>query len=175
VIREPQPIRLALGGATGPAVAPAGRWLVPNPIARPPSGQLALVPVTAPAAATATALPGQIAPATGGPAVQLTTRGNRQPRRDSGHGRPSGANPCALADAFPPRLQLSQIHGPQASGPHAGARRVGLSGCRQDDLSQPVAERSRRWPTPWSSSTSSAMPASTACFWKPKVRLKGPA
>jgi D-alanyl-D-alanine carboxypeptidase len=69
VIREPQPIRLALGGATGPAVAPAGRWLVPNPMARPPSGQLALVPVTAPAAATA--LPGQIAPATGGPAVQL--------------------------------------------------------------------------------------------------------
>jgi hypothetical protein len=71
VIREPQPIRLAFGGATGPAVAPAGRWLVPNPMARPPSGQLALVPA-APAAANSTALPGQIAPATSGPAVQLT-------------------------------------------------------------------------------------------------------
>ncbi|MFN3170310.1 MAG: D-alanyl-D-alanine carboxypeptidase family protein [Hyphomicrobiales bacterium] len=71
VIREPQPIRLALGGATGPAVAPAGRWLVPNPISRPPSGQLALVPAAAPAAATSTALPGQIAPAASGPAVQL--------------------------------------------------------------------------------------------------------
>lgn len=71
VIREPQPIRLALGGATGPAVAPAGRWLVPNPMSRPPSGQLALVPAAAPAAATSTALPGQIAPAANGPAVQL--------------------------------------------------------------------------------------------------------
>ncbi len=81
VIREPQPIRLALGGATGPAVAPTGRWLVPNPIARPTPGQLAAAPVVTPAtqapaaaqtAATSTALPGQIAPAASGPAVQLT-------------------------------------------------------------------------------------------------------
>jgi len=71
VIREPQPVRLALGGATGPAVAPTGRWLVPNPISRPPSGQLALVPVTASPTATSAALPGQIAPAASGPAVQL--------------------------------------------------------------------------------------------------------
>ncbi|MEO0383433.1 MAG: D-alanyl-D-alanine carboxypeptidase family protein [Pseudomonadota bacterium] len=76
VIREPQPVRLALGGATGPAVAPAGRWLVPNPISRPPSGQLALVPAAAPAAATSTALPGQIAPAASGPAVQLAAPAN---------------------------------------------------------------------------------------------------
>ena len=64
VIREPQPVQLALGGATGPSVARLGRWLVPNPVARPDPNALTATP-------SETGLPGQIAPATTGPAVQL--------------------------------------------------------------------------------------------------------
>ena len=66
VIREPRPIRVALGGATGPAVAPTGRWVVPNPMARPVSNALTI------AAPAQDALPGQIAPSDSGPAVVLT-------------------------------------------------------------------------------------------------------
>lgn len=65
VIREPRPVALALGGATGPSVARLGRWIVPNPIARPGAQLAALRPSTAAAA------PGQIAPAASGPAVVL--------------------------------------------------------------------------------------------------------
>lgn len=65
VIREPEPIRLALGGATGPSVARLARWIVPNPVARPNPDALAVAPAQ-------TGLPGQIAPASAtGPAVQL--------------------------------------------------------------------------------------------------------
>ncbi|MGD1887291.1 MAG: D-alanyl-D-alanine carboxypeptidase family protein [Cohaesibacteraceae bacterium] len=56
IIRPPEPVRLSLGGATGPAVARLGRWQVPNPDSRPTS--------------FAAALPGQIAPA-GGTALVL--------------------------------------------------------------------------------------------------------
>lgn len=89
VIREPVPVRLALGGATGPAVAPVGRWLVPNPVVRPAAGTpaAAFAPAAQSPASQAqaeqspvaqafqavagTALPGQIAPSASGPAVQL--------------------------------------------------------------------------------------------------------
>ncbi|GAB5509889.1 MAG: hypothetical protein Rhims3KO_12900 [Hyphomicrobiales bacterium] len=79
VIRQPVAVRVALGGATGPAVSPVGRWLVPNPVAR--SAAAATVPVQTPTAQSPvaqalqavgqTALPGQIAPTSAGPAVQL--------------------------------------------------------------------------------------------------------
>ncbi|MFK7791273.1 MAG: D-alanyl-D-alanine carboxypeptidase family protein [Devosiaceae bacterium] len=78
VIREPRPVRLALGGATGPAVAAAGRWLVPNPVVRPAAGSATILPASATpvaAAAPATA-PGQISATASGPAVQLTPQGN---------------------------------------------------------------------------------------------------
>lgn len=82
VLREPQAVRLAMGGAVGPAVAAASRWAVPNPVPRP-VGQLAALadPALRPstsagailpaAAAVSAALPGQIAPAATGPAVVL--------------------------------------------------------------------------------------------------------
>lgn len=84
VIRQPVAVRVALGGATGPAVSPVGRWLVPNPVARSVAAAAAIVPAAAVESPSLiqqafqavghvgqTALPGQIAPAPAGPAVQL--------------------------------------------------------------------------------------------------------
>ncbi|MEM6712775.1 MAG: serine hydrolase [Pseudomonadota bacterium] len=70
VIREPQFTALAFGGATGPAVALRGRWLVPNPVARPRPGET-VVATPASVQPAPAALPGQIAPAATGPALQL--------------------------------------------------------------------------------------------------------
>lgn len=82
VIRQPVAIRMALGGATGPAVTPIGRWLVPNPVARSALASAAAIPTTTQSpvaqafqAAEQTALPGQIAPNSSGPAVQLAPPG----------------------------------------------------------------------------------------------------
>ncbi|MEM6382863.1 MAG: D-alanyl-D-alanine carboxypeptidase family protein [Pseudomonadota bacterium] len=66
VIREPRPIALALGGATGPGVARRGRWVVPSPVARPAVGLAAAQPPAAVQAA-----PGQVAPSAQGPVVIL--------------------------------------------------------------------------------------------------------
>jgi D-alanyl-D-alanine carboxypeptidase len=66
VIREPRPLSLSLGGATGPAATARGRWIVPNPVARP--GQTAWTPAAAQPQPTA---PGQIAATSTEPAVQL--------------------------------------------------------------------------------------------------------
>ncbi len=66
VIREPQPISLSLGGATGPVVAARGRWVVPSPVARP--GPRVFSPPAAQAQPTA---PGQIAATAAAPTVQL--------------------------------------------------------------------------------------------------------
>lgn len=81
IIRQPVAVRVALGGATGPAVSPVGRWLVPNPVARSAASAAAFAPAAAPEspsliqqafqAVGQTALPGQIAPSASGPAVQL--------------------------------------------------------------------------------------------------------
>lgn len=68
VIREPQPTRLAFGGATGPSVARLGRWRVPNPMVRPGGAVVA--------AATSQAAPGQITANAPGAAVQLSPSGN---------------------------------------------------------------------------------------------------
>lgn len=85
IIRQPVATRLALGGATGPAVSPIGRWLVPNPTVRPvaganptaalqPAASAPLSPIQQAFQAVGQALPGQIAPGPAGPAgpaVQL--------------------------------------------------------------------------------------------------------
>ena len=83
VIREPLPVALALGGATGPAVAQRGRWQVPNPRARPIGNDLsslAALPGSASqeleAATTRQTLPGQIAATATGPALQLAPVAN---------------------------------------------------------------------------------------------------
>ncbi len=67
VIREPQPLRISLGGATGPSVARLGRWLVPNPVSRAMAAEgTGDLPESVQAA-----LPGQIAPSPEGPAVTI--------------------------------------------------------------------------------------------------------
>lgn len=71
VLREPDPVRLSLGGATGPAVARLGRWQVPNPYVRPTGF------------AAAAALPGQIAPASGA-ALVLAPGPDPQPQAAPG-------------------------------------------------------------------------------------------
>jgi D-alanyl-D-alanine carboxypeptidase len=79
IIRAPQPVRLALGGATGPAAIRTGRWLVPSPVPHPGAELAALRPSTALAgqvqsatlSGTQTALPGQIAAQASGPAIVL--------------------------------------------------------------------------------------------------------
>lgn len=60
IVREPRAVQLALGGATGPAVARLGRWTVPNPEARPDLGLAALRPSTSGTDNSQTVLPGQI-------------------------------------------------------------------------------------------------------------------
>jgi hypothetical protein len=90
VIREPQPIRLALAAPPAPPLRPPGAGSCPirSPAPRQPTCPGTGAPHLQ---RDRNALPGQIAPSTGGPAVQLHHQRQPPTPAHSRHGRPSGA------------------------------------------------------------------------------------